>query len=149
MYIWYGAFSVYPAQLMKEDFIPGCLADTKLSGSLSCEWNGCISDSAVNKFCYKVLLRVQCTYIASIYPVILTLAASTNVNIMALSLMLAFFGGYGALLCNYGNGASIYIFGNGYVSQKDWYLKGTILLAMIFAVFLIIGLPYWKIMGIC
>ena len=45
--------------------------------------------------------------------------------------MLAFFGGYGALLCNYGNGASIYIFGNGYVSQKDWYLKGTILLAMI------------------
>jgi DASS family divalent anion:Na+ symporter len=68
---------------------------------------------------------------------------------MALSLMLAFFGGYGALLCNYGNGASIYIFGNGYVSQKDWYLKGTILLAMIFAVFLIIGLPYWKIMGIC
>ena len=79
----------------------------------------------------------------------MTLAASTNVNIMALSLMLAFFGGYGALLCNYGNGASIYIFGNGYVSQKDWYLKGTILLAMIFAVFLIIGLPYWKIMGIC
>lgn len=100
-------------------------------------------------FAVKYFFVSNAAYIASIYPVILTLAASTQVNMMALSLMLAFFGGYGALLCNYGNGASIYIFGNGYVSQKDWYVKGTILLFMIFAVFLAVGLPYWSLTGIC
>ena len=67
---------------------------------------------------------------------------------MTLVLMLAFFGGYGALVCNYGNGASIYIYGNGYVNQKDWYIKGTIMLAIIFFIFLLIALPYWHFIGI-
>ena len=150
MYIWYGAFFS----------ISGAINEGGFYSWLSGQIQNYLDLSAVNGMAVLVILLLisfvtkyffvsNAAYIASIYPVILTLAASTNVNIMALSLMLAFFGGYGALLCNYGNGASIYIFGNGYVSQKDWYLKGTILLAMIFAVFLIIGLPYWKIMGIC
>lgn len=100
-------------------------------------------------FVTKYFFVSSATYIISIYPVILTLAASTNVGVMTLSLMLAFFDGYSALSCNYGNGVSIYILRNGYASQKDWYLEGAILSATTFAVFLIIGLLYWKIMGIC
>jgi DASS family divalent anion:Na+ symporter len=80
--------------------------------------------------------------------VVLTLAKATQVNMMALSLMLVFFGAYGALLCNYGNGASIYLYGNGYVSQKDWYTKGTIILILISLMLFTVGLPYWKLIGI-
>ena len=149
MYIWYGAFFSVSGAINAGGFY------TWLSQQIGSR----LDLSAVNGILVLVILMLisfavkyffvsNAAYIASIYPVILSLAASTQVNMMVLSLMLAFFGGYGALLCNYGNGASIYIYGNGYVNQKDWFVKGTIVLFMIFAVFLAIGLPYWKIMGI-
>lgn len=149
MYIWYGAFFSISGAINAGGFY------TWLSDRIQ----GHLDLSAINgllvliilimiSFAVKYFFVSNAAYIASIYPVILTLAATTKVNMMVLSLMLAFFGGYGALLCNYGNGASIYIFGNGYVSQKDWYVKGTIILGMILAVFLVIGLPYWKLIGI-
>lgn len=149
MYIWYGAFFSISNAINAGGFY------TWLSAQI-----GAVLDlSAVNgllvliilmllSFAVKYFFVSNAAYIASIYPVILTLASTTQVNMTVLALMLAFFGGYGALLCNYGNGASIYIYGNGYVSQKDWYSKGTIILFMIFAVFLVVGLPYWKVLGI-
>lgn len=150
MYIWYGAFFSISSAINEGGFYTWLSEQIQKYLDLSA-LNGILVLVVLLllSFAVKYFFVSNAAYIASIYPVILTLAASTQVNMMALSLMLAFFGGYGALLCNYGNGASIYIFGNGYVSQKDWYVKGTILLFLIFAVFLIIGLPYWNIMGIC
>lgn len=150
MYIWYGAFFSISSAINEGGFYTWLSEQIQKYLDLSA-LNGILVLVVLMllSFAVKYFFVSNAAYIASIYPVILTLAASTQVNMMALSLMLAFFGGYGALLCNYGNGASIYIFGNGYVSQKDWYIKGTILLFLIFAVFLIIGLPYWNIMGIC
>ncbi|ETP73075.1 anion transporter [Lachnospiraceae bacterium JC7] len=150
MYIWYGAFFSLSNAINAGGFY------TWLSGKIE----SVMDLSALNgmlvlvvlmlfSFAVKYFFVSNAAYIASIYPVILTLAMTTKVNMMMLALMMAFFGGYGALVCNYGNGASIYLYGNGYVSQKDWYLKGTIILFMIFAVFLVVGIPYWTITGIC
>lgn len=150
MYIWYGAFFSLSGAINTGGFY------TWLSGKIQ----NVLDLSAISGLLVLVILMLlsfavkyffvsNAAYIASIYPVILTLAAATKVNMMALALMMAFFGGYGALLCNYGNGASIYIYGNGYVKQKDWYLVGTIALFLIFAVYLVIGLPYWTLLGIC
>ncbi len=149
MYIWYGAFFSVSGAINSGGFY------TWLSGLIQ----QVLDLSSLNGLLVMVILMLlsfvtkyffvsNAAYIASIYPVILTIAATTNVNMLMLSLMLAFFGGYGALLCNYGNGASIYIFGNGYVGQKDWYFYGTVMLGIIFALFLVIGLPYWKVIGI-
>lgn len=149
MYIWYGAFFSLSGAINSGGFY------TWLSEKIQ----AVLDLSALNGIVVLVILMLisfgvkyffvsNAAYIASIYPVILTLAAATQVNMMMLAFMLAFFGGYGALLCNYGNGASIYIYGNGYVSQKDWYLKGTIVLFIIFAIYMVVGIPYWNIMGL-
>lgn len=150
MYIWYGAFFSISSAINAGGFYSWLSEQIQKYFDLSAMSSiVALIILVLLSFAVKYFFVSNAAYIASIYPVILTLAASTQVNMMALSLMLAFFGGYGALLCNYGNGASIYIFGNGYVSQKDWYVKGTILLFMIFAVFLAVGLPYWSLTGIC
>ncbi|WP_078038264.1 DASS family sodium-coupled anion symporter [Oribacterium sp. C9] len=150
MYLWSGAFFSLSNAINAGGFY------TWLSGRIQ----SVLDLSALNgmvvlivllllSFSVKYFFVSNAAYIASIYPIILTLGLTTRVNLMMLSLMMAFFGGYGALVCNYGNGASIYLYGNGYVTQKDWYVKGTIMLFMIFGVFLLIGIPYWKLTGIC
>lgn len=55
---------------------------------------------------------------ASFYPVLFAIALSTKANPMVVTLLLAFFASYGALLTHYGNGAGLIAFASGYVSQK-------------------------------
>lgn len=149
MFLWYGAFFSITVALNQGGFYTWLASQFQYYIDLSV-----ISGSLVLVILVLLSLVVKyffvsnAAYIVSIYPVILTLAKATQVDMMALSLMLALLGAYGALLCNYGNGASIYLFGNGYVSQKDWYTKGTIVLALIVAVLFAVGLPYWNLIGI-
>ncbi|EOH97474.1 DASS family sodium-coupled anion symporter [Enterococcus pallens] len=148
MYLWYGLFFSVSSALMTGGFY------VWLSGILEANLdlvhvNGMVvlAILLLISFLTKYFFVSNAAYIASIYPVILTIASTTQVNMLILSFMLAFFGGYGALLCNYGNGASIYIYGNGYVSQRDWYVVGTIMLIIILAIYIVIGFPYWKLLG--
>ncbi|PZL84721.1 MULTISPECIES: DASS family sodium-coupled anion symporter [Pantoea] len=149
MFTWFGAFYSLTVALNDGGFYTWIASQLQLYLNLNA-----ISGSLVLVILVLLSLVVKyffvsnSAYIVSIYPVVLTLAKATQVNMMALSLMLVFFGAYGALLCNYGNGASIYLYGNGYVSQKDWYTKGTIILILISLVLFTVGLPYWKLIGI-
>lgn len=99
-------------------------------------------------FLLKYFFVSNATHVATIYPVIFTLASTTGVNTMVLALFLAYFGGYGCLLNNYGNGASIYLYSNGYVSMKDWFVRGTAILLVIIVIFTAFALPWWKFLGI-
>lgn len=149
MYVWYGLFFSVSSALMTGGFYVW-LSDILQENLNLNSVNGMVVLAILMllSFVTKYFFVSNAAYIASIYPVILTIASTTQVNMMLLALMLAFFGGYGALLCNYGNGASIYIYGNGYVSQRDWYALGTIMLVIILVIFIVIGFSYWKLIGI-
>lgn len=87
-------------------------------------------------------------FVASFYPVLFSLAVNTKANPMVVGLLLAFFASFGALLTHYGNGAGLITFASDYVPQKDFWRVGTIMVAMALVIFFLIGLPYWKLIGL-
>lgn len=149
MYIWYGAFFS----------ISGAINEGGFYSWLSGQIQNYLDLSAVNGMAVLVILLLisfvtkyffvsNAAYIASIYPVILTLAASTNVNIMALSLMLAFSADM-ARFCATTETVQVSIFWKWLCEPERLVSERNHFISYDFAVFLIIGLPYWKIMGIC
>uniref|UniRef100_UPI0039B55CB3 anion permease n=1 Tax=Klebsiella quasipneumoniae TaxID=1463165 RepID=UPI0039B55CB3 len=81
-------------------------------------------------------------------PVLFTLGMTTQAHPMYVALSLAFSAGYGALLTHYGNGAGVFTFSSGYVPQKTFWMLGTIMVVVNVLIFFLIGIPYWKLIGI-
>lgn len=149
MYMWYGGFFGSAAILANGKFYPFLASLLKEYLNLA-HVNGwiVILILLIMAFAVKYFFVSNSAYIGAIYPIILTLALTTQANITVLSLLLAFFGGYSCWLTNYGNGASIYIYSQGYVDQKDWYRVGTIMVGIVMLIYVVVALPYWKILGI-
>jgi len=87
-------------------------------------------------------------FVVSFYPVLFTLGMTTQANPMYVALSLAFSAGYGALLTHYGNGAEVFTFSSGYVPQKTFWLLGTMMVLFNVIVYFLLGIPYWKFIGI-
>ncbi|WP_186824816.1 anion permease, partial [Klebsiella pneumoniae] len=49
---------------------------------------------------------------------------------------------------HYGNGAGVFTFSSGYVPQKTFWMLGTIMVVVNVLIFFLIGIPYWKFIGI-
>jgi len=73
---------------------------------------------------------------------------TTQADPMYIALSLAFSAGYGALLTHYGNGAGVFTFSSGYVPQKTFWFLGTMMVLINVIVYFLIGIPYWKLIGI-
>lgn len=149
VFIWYGAFYG----------IAGSLADAGFYNWLADKLGTVLNLSDVNGLLVTVVLLLvslavryffvsNSAFVASFYPVLFAIVLSTKANPMVVTLLLAFFASYGALLTHYGNGAGLIAFASGYVSQKDFWKVGTIMVMIALAIFLVIGLPYWKIIGL-
>lgn len=148
-FVWYGAFYGVASALSKAGFYQW------LAGFLE----GYLKLSELNGIVAMILLLLMSiavryffvsnsAYVASFYPVILALALTTDAPIMIMALLLCFFAAYGAMLTHYGNGAGIYTFATGYCTQKDFWTVGTAMVGVALAVYMFIGLPYWKLLGL-
>lgn len=149
IFVWYGAFYGLAASLASAGFYKW-LAD---------ELSHVMNFSGVNEFVIIIALLLislavryffvsNSAFVASFYPVIFALTLNTGVNPMIMGLLLAFFSSYGALLTHYGNGAGLIAFASGYVPQKDFWRVGTAMVAVALVIFLVIGIPYWKLVGL-
>lgn len=87
-------------------------------------------------------------YVSSFIPVLMSIGVAANLSPMMLALMLGVSSMMGSLLTHYGNGAAPILFGSGYVDQAVWWKTGHIVAILGIAVYLVIGLPLWKVMGI-
>ncbi|MEH6907728.1 DASS family sodium-coupled anion symporter [Neobacillus drentensis] len=148
-FIWYGAFYGVAATLADQGFYTW-LAEILDKHLKLGQLNGLLVTVVLLfiSLAVRYFFVSNSAFVASFYPVLFALALTTQANIMVVALLLAFFAGYGALLTHYGNGAGIYTFATGYCSQKDFWRVGTIMVGVAIIVFLFIGLPYWKLIGI-
>ncbi|WP_411679778.1 DASS family sodium-coupled anion symporter [Clostridium thailandense] len=148
-FVWYGAFYGVANTLASQGFynwlagiLKGYLKLSQLNG-MAAVFILLIISLAVRYFFVS-----NSAFVASFYPVLFALALTTKAPIMVVALLLAFFAGYGSLLTHYGNGAGIYTFATGYCTQKDFWRVGTIMVGVALVIFICIGLPYWKIIGL-
>lgn len=148
-FIWYGAFYGIASTLAKQGFykwlagvLEGYLKLSSLNGMVA------MFILVIISLAVRYFFVSNSAYVASFYPVLFALALTTQAPIVAVTLMLAFFAAYGSLLTHYGNGAGIYTFATGYCSQKDFWKIGTIMVVVALIIYSVVGLPYWRIIGL-
>jgi len=87
-------------------------------------------------------------YVGAFIPVLFTIGIAAQAPAMPLALLIASSAAYGCLLTHYGGAVGPVLFGTGYVDQKTWWKVGAVLAAFNVVVYMVIGLPYWKIIGL-
>ena len=96
----------------------------------------------------RYLFASTAAYVSSFIPVLYTIGLVAKVPLMPLALLIAFSAGFGSLLTHYGGALGPVLFGTGYVDQRTWWLVGTAVVIMNCLVYMIIGLPFWKVIGL-
>lgn len=87
-------------------------------------------------------------FVSSMIPVFMTFGVAAQIPPVVLTLTLAASALLGSLTTHYGNGVGPIIFGLGYVEQGTWWKVGHFVAFIGLAIFLLAGLPYWKMLGL-
>lgn len=94
-------------------------------------------------------LFVSCgAYMASVLPVQFTIGLAAGLPKWDMFLMFLMCGVMGALLTHYANAAGPALYGSGYVSVQRWCAIGLFFTLLSYAIFAIIGVPYWVALGL-
>lgn len=96
----------------------------------------------------RYIFASTAAYVAAFIPVLFTIGLAAEVPVLPLAFMLAFSAGYGSLLTHYGGAVAPVLFGTGFVSQTLWWRAGAVIALMNLAIYFLIGLPAWKVMGL-
>jgi divalent anion:Na+ symporter, DASS family len=85
--------------------------------------------------------------VTALYPGFLAAALAAGVPPLLAALPLAYFSNLNAGITHYGTGSAPIYFGAGYVGQGTWWKLGFIISVMNLAIWIGVGLPWWKLVG--
>jgi DASS family divalent anion:Na+ symporter len=86
--------------------------------------------------------------IMALYPAFLAAMLAAGVPPMLAALALAYFSNLNAGITHYGTGSAPVYFGTGYVRQSEWWRYGFLLSLVNLAIWLGVGLWWWKLVGL-
>ncbi len=84
----------------------------------------------------------------AMYPALITVAASAGAPPLLVALSMGFLSNFCSSLTHYGNGVAPIYFGAGYMSQATWWKLGFIMSVAYLLIWLGIGMPWWKVIGL-
>jgi divalent anion:Na+ symporter, DASS family len=87
-------------------------------------------------------------HITALYPGFLAAALAGGVPPLLAALPLAYFSNLNAGITHYGTGSAPIYFGAGYVSQGDWWRIGFLISVINLAIWMGIGIWWWKLIGL-
>ena len=147
--IWYGAIMGLSDALAKVNFF-SWMARTTMENVTLTGYNTYVVLLAlvVISLGVRYIFGAQGPYTVTFMPVLFTIGLAANAPAMPLFLLIAGSACYGCMLTNYGGGLGPVLFGTGYVDQKTWWTVGLYLCIFNVAVYMLIGLPYWKLLGL-
>lgn len=94
-------------------------------------------------------LFVSCgAYMASVVPVQYAIGLAAGLPHWEMFLVFVNVGVMGALVTHYANAAGPVLFGQGYVPMKRWWANGLFFTLVGYAVYAIIGIPWWAWLGL-
>ena len=86
-------------------------------------------------------------HVTALYPSFIAAAVLTGAPPLVAALVLAYFSSLDASLTHYGTGSAPIFFGAGYVSQGTWWKVGFLVSLVIVALWLGVGMLWWKLLG--
>ncbi len=87
-------------------------------------------------------------HVLALYPGFLAAALAGGVPPMLAALPLAYFSSLNAATTHYGTGSAPVFYESGYVRQGDWWRYGFLISLVDLAIWLGIGIPWWKLVGV-
>lgn len=86
-------------------------------------------------------------HVTALYPGFLTAALVAGAPPLVAALLLAYFSNLNASLTHYGTGSAPIFFGAGYVTQGTWWRLGFLISLLNGAIWIGLGLLWWKVLG--
>jgi DASS family divalent anion:Na+ symporter len=83
----------------------------------------------------------------ALYPAFLAAAIAAGASPLVGALSLAYFSNINAAMTHYGTGSAPVFFGAGYVTQAEWWRVGFLVSLLNLAIWLGVGLAWWKLLG--
>lgn len=148
-FVWYGGFFGCATVLAAGGFYTWLVSLVQAYVTLSDIGSGtAIAILVAISMAARYFFVSNSAFVVSFYPVLFTLGHSTQASPMLIALSLGFSAGYGSLLTHYGNGAGVITFAAGYVPQRTFWALGTVMALISAIVYYVIGVPYWKLIGL-
>ncbi len=102
----------------------------------------------VVSYCYVHYTFASMTaQVTALYPAFLGAAVAAGVPPLAAGLPLAYFSSLDAAMTHYGTGSAPVFFGAGYVRQTEWWRVGFAISVVNLAIWLGVGMAWWKAVG--
>lgn len=147
--IWYGGIIGLASNLSASGFF--VWVTEKLSASVDLTGYSPIAVMfalTVMSLAVRYLFASAAAFVTTFIPVLFTIGLAARVPALPLAFLLASSSCYGSALTHYGSAVGPVLFGTGFVSQKLWWRTGLVIAAMNLAIYFLIGLPVWKVMGL-
>ncbi len=90
----------------------------------------------------------QTAHVVALYAPFFTVAVATGAPPLLAALLLCFFSNLNSTLTHYSDGAAPIYYGSQYIDQADWWRIGFYLSVFHLTLWLAVGLPWWKFLGI-
>jgi DASS family divalent anion:Na+ symporter len=103
----------------------------------------------VAAYCYVHYSFASMTaHVTALYPGFLAATLAAGVPPLAAALPLAYFSNLNAAMTHYGTGSAPVYFNAGYVRQGDWWRVGFLISLVNLAIWLGVGMLWWKLVGL-
>jgi DASS family divalent anion:Na+ symporter len=145
--IWFGGLMMLAAQLDKAGF-PRAFADA--AGGIVGGWPWWLGLSALvvvyvySHYAFASLVA----HVTAMFPAFFAVSIGLGAPPLVAALGLGFFSSLNAAMTHYGTGPAPIIFGAGYLTQSHWWRIGFLISLLHLAIWLPIGLAWWKIIGL-
>jgi divalent anion:Na+ symporter, DASS family len=90
----------------------------------------------------------QTAHVVALYPPFLTVAVAAGAPPLVAALLLCFFSNLNSTLTHYSDGAAPIYYGSGYIERGSWWQIGFYLSVLHLVIWVGVGLPWWRFLGI-
>lgn len=144
--IWFAPLIMMASELNKRGVIK-TLSESTFGYARLLPWTLALALLAITYLYVHYGFASMTAHITALYPGFLAAALATGAPPLVAAFLLAYFSNLNAGITHYGTGSAPVYFGLGYVSQASWWKVGFLLSLVIVAVWLGIGMIWWKFIG--
>lgn len=144
--IWFAILVMMAGQLTELGFIPW--ASESIASPISgIHWYWVVIILCSVFFYTHYLFASLTAHVTAMYPAFLGVALAAGVPPLFAALMLAYFTQICSSTTHYGSGPAAVMFGEGYVSQSEWWKYSFIMGLLYIIAFIAIGTPWMSFLG--
>ena len=145
--IWFGGLVMMASQLNTLGFMKWFA--TTVGGSLAgWTWLSALIVLMLVYFYSHYGFASTTAHVTAMFPAFLAVAVAVKVPPYLAALTLGFFSALNAGITHYGTGPAPIYFNAGYMDQKTWWKFGLIVSFVNIAIWMGVGFPWWKVLGL-